>query len=79
MTTLARKIYGSLVPSAAYHGQIGGEDVVVDGEEKETLLIYVMSRMEGVSYLDFILSHNQLENSSEYFTWRKNLISDIAR
>ena len=74
MTTLACDIYGSLVPSATFHGQIGEEGV--DG--KEPLSVYVMSRVKGISHLDFILAHNFPEDSLEYCTWRENLVSDIA-
>ncbi|KAJ6179632.1 hypothetical protein N7519_010093 [Penicillium mononematosum] len=74
MATLARDIYGSLVPTATFHGQIGEEGV--DG--KEPLSVYVMSRVKGISHLDFILAHNFLEDSLEYCTWRENLVSDIA-
>jgi hypothetical protein len=38
----------------------------------------VMSRVKGISHLDFILAHNFPEGSLEYCTWRENLISDIA-
>lgn len=71
---LARDIYGPLVPTTTFKGQIG-ENV----ETKEPLYIYVMSRVQGVSHLDFILSHNVPENAPEWFAWRKNLIVDVAR
>ncbi|KAJ6169205.1 hypothetical protein N7497_002048 [Penicillium chrysogenum] len=70
MTTLACDIYGSLVPSATFHGQIGEEGV--DG--KEPLSVYVMGRVK----VGFILAHNLPEDSLEYCTWRENLVSDIA-
>ena len=72
--SLARDIYGSLAPQVSFKGQIGE-----DTNEKESLYIYVMSRVQGVSHLDFILARSQPENSPESFTWRKNLIADIAR
>ena len=75
ITNIASNVYGSLVPPVSYHGQIGGEDI----SGKEPLYVYVMSRMKGISHLDFILAHNLPENSPEYFTWRENLISDLAR
>lgn len=74
ITNIASNVYGSLVPSVSYHGQIGDD---VSG--KEPLSVYVMSRVKGISHLDFILAHNLPENSPEYFTWRENLVSDIAR
>lgn len=76
MNTLVSTVYGSLVPPVSYHGQIGEDDI--DG--KEPLSVYVMSRVNGISHLDLILAHKYLpDNSPEYFTWRENLISDIAR
>jgi hypothetical protein len=72
---LTREIYGSLAPRVSFEGQIG-EDI--DG--KEPLYIYVMSRVRGVSHLDFILAWGDLpRNSPENFAWRKNLIADVAR
>lgn len=71
---LARDIYGSLIPQVSFKGQIG-EDI--DG--KEPLYVYVMSRVQGISHLDFILAHSLPDNSPENFTWRKNLIADVAR
>lgn len=75
MITLVNTVYGSLVPAISYHGQIGEDDV--DG--KEPLSVYVMGRVDGISHLDFVLAHDLPRNSPEYFTWRKTLISDIAR
>lgn len=75
IANIASNLYGSLVPSVSYHGQIGGDDV----NGKELLSVYVMSRVKGISYLDIILAHNLPENSPEYFTWRQNPISDVAR
>jgi hypothetical protein len=72
---LARTIYGRFVPQVTFRGQIG-EDV----EGKEPLYIYIMNRIEGVSYLDFLLAHisHVPENSPRFSSWRKNLITDIA-
>ncbi|KAF8860923.1 hypothetical protein BDZ45DRAFT_740801 [Acephala macrosclerotiorum] len=50
IVALAREIYGFLAPDASFHGQLG-ED------EKELLFIYVMNRIPGISYLDFILAN----------------------
>ncbi|KAK4865246.1 hypothetical protein LT330_001869 [Penicillium expansum] len=73
IVNIASKIYGSLVPSVACYGQIGRD---VSG--KERLSLYVMSRVKGIRHLDFVNTHNLPENSPEYFTWRENLISDVA-
>ncbi|KAJ8126099.1 hypothetical protein O1611_g7539 [Lasiodiplodia mahajangana] len=75
-TTLARKVYGSLTPEVSFHGQIGEE---ADANGKEPLYVYIMTRIPGISHLDFILSHNVPENSPEWFTWRKSLLTDMAR
>jgi hypothetical protein len=59
---LARTIYGPFAPQVSFRGQIG-EDI-----EREPLCIYVMSRIRGISYLDFILAHNSYmsENSPKF-------------
>ncbi len=69
---LAREIYGFLTPNASFHGQLGE-----DG--REPLSIYVMNRIPGISYLDFVLANGFPENSDEKFVWRKTLMSDVAR
>lgn len=48
--TLARQIYGPLAPNAEFHGQLGE-----DG--RESLWIYVMNRIPGISYLEFVLAN----------------------
>ena len=75
---LTKAIYGSLVPQVSFRGQIG-EDHPDKG--KEPLYIYIMNRMPGISYLDFILSHNGHvpENSPEFSRWRQNLVADSAK
>ncbi|KAK4152022.1 hypothetical protein C8A00DRAFT_16641 [Chaetomidium leptoderma] len=72
---LARRIFGDLAPDVSAKGQIGQEGL----GKKEPLLVYVMSRVRGISHLDFILAHSEPENSPEWFAWRKNLIMDVAR
>ena len=72
IVALAREIYGSLAPNASFHGQLGE-----DG--KEPLFVYVMNRIPGISYLDFVLANGFPENSDENFVWRKTLMSDVAR
>ncbi|KAJ5178376.1 uncharacterized protein N7500_001075 [Penicillium coprophilum] len=73
---LARSIYSHFAPQVTFMGQIGEAT-----ESKEALSIYVMSRLRGISYLDFILTHNSQvpETSPEFSSWRKNLVIDIAR
>ncbi|CEO58966.1 hypothetical protein PMG11_03658 [Penicillium brasilianum] len=50
---LTRSIYSYFAPEVTFMGQIG-----VAIKSKEALSIYVMSRLRGISYLDFILTHN---------------------
>lgn len=71
-TSLATEIYGSLVPEVTFNGKVG------DGE-KEPLYVYLMSRMRGMTPLDFILEHDFPKNSSENLVWRRNLVGDIAQ
>lgn len=72
VTSLATEIYGSLVPKVTFEGKVG------DGE-KEPLYVYLMSRMRGMTHLDFILAHGFQENSTNNLTARQNLIGDIAQ
>lgn len=72
VTSLATEIYGSLVPKVTFEGKVG------DGG-KEPLYVYLMSRMRGMTHLDFILAHGFPENSPDNFAWRQNLIGDIAQ
>lgn len=72
IVTLARQIYGPLAPNAEFHGQLGE-----DG--REFLLIQVMNRIPGISYLEFVLANGFPENSDDNFVWRKTLMSDVAR
>jgi hypothetical protein len=75
IVTLGQEMYGFLVPNASFHGQLGegGSD------SNEPLFIYVMNRIPGISYLDFVLANGFPENSDENFLWRKTLMSDVAR
>lgn len=72
VTSLATEIYGSLVPKVTFEGKVGNE-------EKEPLYVYLMSRMRGMTHLDFILAHGFPENSPNNLVCRKNLIGDIAQ
>lgn len=76
VANLARSVYDHFAPRVTFLGQIG--EVT---ERKESLYIYVMSRVRGISYLDFILAHNSQvsENSPKFSSWRKNLVIDIAK
>ncbi|KAF4424234.1 Protein kinase-like domain protein [Fusarium austroafricanum] len=71
---LARKVYGSLAPSVSFAGEIGDE-----ASGKEPLCIYVMNRIKGVTYLDFILANGFPENSETVFGYHKNVMADVAK
>ena len=58
--TLTREIYGSMVPETSFQGQ-KGDDI----DEKEPLYVYVMDCVQGISHLDFVLTHDYPENSSD--------------
>ncbi|KAK3298466.1 uncharacterized protein B0H64DRAFT_75799 [Chaetomium fimeti] len=73
---LARRIFGTLAPEVSFRRQLG-EDSEAAGQEP--LLVYVMTRIRGMSRLDFILAHGFPENSPENMARRKNLIQDVAR
>lgn len=68
----AREICGSLAPNASFHGQLGE-----DG--KEPLSVYIMNRIQGIGYLDFVLANGFPENSDKNFIWRTTLMSDVAQ
>jgi hypothetical protein len=72
--TSARDIYGSLVPSTEFFGELGDATGA-----KEPVCVYVMSRIRGISYLDFILANDAPESSDHNFVWRKTLMVDVAR
>lgn len=72
VTSLATEIYGSFVPKVTFEGKVGDD-------EKEPLYVYLMSRMRGMTHLDFILAHGFPENSPDNLVWRQNLIGDIAQ
>jgi hypothetical protein len=60
IVALAREIYSSLALNASFYGQLGEDS-------KEPLFVYVMNRIPGISYLDFILANGFPENSDENF------------
>lgn len=72
VASLATDIYGSFAPKVSFEGEVGN-----GGEEP--LCVCLMSRMRGITHLDFILAHDFPENSPEMVLWRKNLICDIAQ
>ncbi|KAI2780042.1 hypothetical protein F4815DRAFT_157391 [Daldinia loculata] len=73
---LAREVYGELAPTVSFEGQMGADG---DGDGKEGLCVYLMSRVRGVTHLDFILAYDGPDNSQEWFGWRRNLMVGVAR
>ncbi|KAI1127609.1 hypothetical protein F5Y10DRAFT_292660 [Nemania abortiva] len=72
VASLATKVYGSLAPKVSFEGKIGDD-------KTEPLHIYLMSRLRGMTHLDFVLAHGFPEHSPDNLSWRMNLIGDIAR
>ncbi|KAI0402782.1 hypothetical protein F4802DRAFT_599741 [Xylaria palmicola] len=73
---LARQIFGTFAPDVSFRQKLG-EDSTTAGQEP--LLVYVMTRIRGMSRLDFILAYGFPENSPENKARRKNLVQDVAR
>ncbi len=72
ITALARKIHGNLAPTTAYYEQLGDTS-------QETALVYFLGRISGISYLEFCLANNYVENSEENLALRADLMVDLAR
>ncbi|KAJ6115947.1 hypothetical protein N7523_006364 [Penicillium sp. IBT 18751x] len=75
-SSLAREIYGNYAPEVSCRGSIGE-----DTEDKDLLYVYVMSRVQGISYLEFILKHSGevRESSPDFSLWRRHLMVDFAK
>ncbi|KAI1818161.1 hypothetical protein GGS20DRAFT_393122 [Poronia punctata] len=73
--SLAQEIYGSLTPEVYFMGSLAKRKIPTE----RSLYVYVMAHTPGISHLDFVISHDAPENSSEWFTWRNSLLTDIAR
>lgn len=63
----ARKVHGSLVPEVWTYGQL------------EDLHVYAMPRIQGVSYLDFVLADKYPRTSHQSISFRSQLMADIGR
>nr|POE55628.1 hypothetical protein CFP56_77557 [Quercus suber] len=70
----AHRVYGNLAPDVKFEGQFG-EDI----PGKESLYVYVMPRMKGISRTDFVLTYGFPEDTSENCARRLTLIVDVAR
>ena len=73
---LARRIFGTLAPDVSFRQQLGDKSMAAAGQEP--LLVYVMTRIRGISRLDFVLAHGFPENSLLNKVRRKTLIRDVA-
>ncbi|KAK4033076.1 hypothetical protein C8A01DRAFT_40465 [Parachaetomium inaequale] len=51
---------------------------LVGDAEKEPLYVYFMSRVRGITHLDFILENGFPEDTPDNLRWRKNLMTDVA-
>ncbi|KAB5554755.1 hypothetical protein GE09DRAFT_1122247 [Coniochaeta sp. 2T2.1] len=74
---LARQIFGTFAPDVPFKQKPGEHESTTAGGQ-EPLLVYVMTRIRGISRLDFILTHGFPENSPDNKARRKNLIRDVA-
>ncbi|KIH87312.1 hypothetical protein SPBR_05089 [Sporothrix brasiliensis 5110] len=73
---LARRIFGALAPDVSFRRQLGDASMADAG--REPLLVYTMTRIRGISRLDFVLAHGFPENSPTNKIRRKTLIQDVA-
>ncbi|KAM3501001.1 hypothetical protein MY10362_005927 [Beauveria mimosiformis] len=76
MYELATEIHGTLVPAVQSRGELGGSDVDEDG--RESLVVYQMTRLPGITQLDFALSRDASQVSPEFLPFRQNLFTDFA-
>jgi hypothetical protein len=52
--------------------------VLLQNQEHTALIVYVMSRMQGISRLDFILAYGYPEDTPKICDARLTLINDVA-
>lgn len=64
---LARKIHGNLAPTTTYHGQLG------ESTSQETVSVYSLYRIPGISYIEFILANTHDQESEENVSLRVDL------
>lgn len=79
VSELATEIYGSLVPTVFFKGVLGDATEDVKTGDREPLYVYLMSRMPGITQLDFVLSQDFSQDSPEYFPLRQKFIGDVAQ
>ncbi len=73
---LALQVYGHFTPVVSFKQHLGYES---HPDGKEQLLVYVMTRMRGISRLDFVLTYGFPEHSHDNLVRRENLVRDMAR
>lgn len=72
VTALAKGIHGNLAPKTTFEGQLGDTS-------KEMVSVYVLERIPGVSYIEFVLANTHDEDSDQNHSLRANLMGDLAR
>ena len=76
--SLVTSIYGHLVPKVSFHGIVGDDgDGAESGTSKEPSHVFLMSRIPGITQLDFILAHDSPKGSPDPF--RKNFMNGVAQ
>ena len=70
---LAREIHGNLTPATTYHGQLG------ENTSQETVSVYSLDRIPGISYIEFLLADTHGQDSEENVVLRAGLMTDLAR
>ena len=73
MVALASKIHGNLAPTTTYHGQLG------ENTSQETVSVYSLDRIPGISYIEFHLADTHGQDSEENVALRAGLMTDLAR
>lgn len=71
---LVSEVYGALTRKISKEGTVGNE---IETEGKEPLVVYLMPRMPGITYLDFILEHDLPQD--EWGVLRQNFMRDAAQ
>ena len=69
---LVKEIHGYLVPTISFHGQLGDDC-------NRLLVVYVIERFQGLTYLDFAIANRIDKNISLYSESRNHLMVDVAQ
>lgn len=76
ISKLARQVHAGMVPEVSFHGQLGDEQ---QQDGREPLLVYRMTRMEGMTMLDFVLARGAPQSSPELFPFRATFFAGVGR